>query len=644
MDNARTIVRPWLAAIAAIGLAVGGCAPLQPTEEPDPEPSRDPRIEQARDAADAGRLRDAIELFEAAATEADGFTAQRYWLRAGLLHARQGNRLRARQALVRTDADPAAADVGALRRLLNARLRLEDDATEALDAVAGGPPEALPQDVQEYWLATQAQALRANDQPLQAARVRHQRQGLLTAGALASANREALWQDLLAIPMPELRNRVPAKPDNFGGWLELAHAVRTNRLSPGDIREAVDAWYGRYPDHPARVTAFAEVATERAIERVAPPERIAVLLPLSGRYGAFGQAVQNGLVTSYYTLGDDEAPELRIYDVGANGRDPEAAYQEAVDRGVDLVIGPLTKPNLEAVMSRDDHPVPVLALNRVDDTGGDRAEGLYQFGLAPEDDAREAARLMQGMGWQNVVALAPDTEWGARVLDAFQAAFEASDGQVLESARYRNDAQDFSGPIRAVLNLDDSEARYQRLRRVLRRSLTFEPRRRHDVDGVFLAAFPNQARLIKPQIRFHRGIGLPTVATSHAYGGFPSREDNQDLDDLMIVDTPWTLQAPLPPDLSRVQEAATNAWPGQARNQPRLLALGADAFRLAGPLDVLADEPTLDIPGLTGRLGVTADQVVHRQLPAGRFQEGFVTPVVPPFRSDEAAMGPDRAP
>ncbi len=635
MHNARTIPRLWLGATAAIVLAIAGCAPLQPTDEAKQEPSRDPRAEQARDAADAGRLGEAIKLFEAAARDADGTEAERYWLRAGLLHMRQGNRLRARQALVRTDADPAADDVSPLRRLLSTELRLTDDASEALSALDGGPPEALPEDLHEYWLAAQAEALRATEQPLEAARVRERRQRLLTAGALASANRETLWQDLLAIPLPRLRSQVPAQPDIFGGWLELAYAVRTHRLRPAGIREAVDAWYDRYPEHPARVSAFAEVVTERAIERVRPPQRVAVLLPLSGRYSTFGEAVQNGLVTAYYAARGEAAPELRVYDVGTDGRDPAAAYQEAVDRGVDLVIGPLTKPNIDAIASRDDHRVPMLALNRIEGSGDTATDGIFQFGLAPEDDAREAARLMQGKGWQNVVALAPDTDWGERVLDAFRAAFETAKGQVLETARYRDDAQDFSGPIRAILNLDASRARYQRLQRVLRRRLSFDPRRRQDVDGIFLAAFPRQARLIKPQIRFHRGIGLPTVATSHAYGGYPSPEDNKDLNDLIVVDTPWTLRAPLASKLASEQAAATNAWPSQARNHPRLLALGADAFRLAGPVDVLAHEPTLDMPGLTGRLQVTQERIVHRRLPAGRFQGGLLTPLVP--TSDEGA-------
>jgi outer membrane PBP1 activator LpoA protein len=624
MHNLRCVRRLPVWPAAALALILAGCASQPP--EPTAETKQDPRIEQAREAAAAGRSREAIKLFEAAANDAEGDRADRLWLRVGLLHARDDERLKARQSLVRVDPKPTNATVRALRQLLEATLRLPDEAASSLTALEGDPPDALPDDVREYWLASQARALAATDQPMAAARVRQQRQGLLTAGARASANRNALWGLIMDIPMASLREAVPARPDTFGGWLELGHAIRTNRLDTGAMRDAVDAWYERYPEHPAQQTTFAEIAYERAAKQANPPERIAVLLPLSGRLESVGQAVQNGLMTAYYASEADTRPELIIYDVGEDGRDPGTAYEEAVERGVDLVVGPLTKPAVEAVSQRDDYPVPVLALNRVQQPGTGE---LYQFGLAPEDDAREAARLMQDMGWRNVVALTPNDNWGMRILDTFLATYEEGDRGVLETARYRRGAEDFSDPIKAILNLDASEDRYYRLRRTLQRSLKFEPRRRRDVDAIFMGAFPEAARLIKPQIRFHRGIGIPVVATSHAYNGFPRPDANKDIDNLIVVDTPWTLGSPVIPALARAQDTATSTWPAQARRHPRLMALGVDAFRLAGPVDVLAEEPTLELPGLTGSLSVDADRLIHRQLRAGRFRDGLVTPLIP---------------
>jgi len=639
--HTRPRVRLPICLIALAALLIGGCATQQPDSTPTEEQT-DPRIDQAKQAAQAGRLQEAIEAFEAAARDADGALADRLWLRAGLLHAREGERNAARRSLVRVDADPEPSGVAAIRRLLATTLRLDDDPSQALAAVDTEPPKALPQDLAEYWLETRARALRQTGNPMRAARTREARQRLLTAGPLKTANRDALWDDLMAIPLEALRAAVPARPDTFGGWLELAYAVRTNRLRPAELRDAIDDWYERYPDHPARQSAFAEVIAERATNKATPPERVAVLLPLSGQLSEVGRAIQNGLMTSYYATQPSRQPELVVFDVGADGRDATAAYNEAADRGVDLVIGPLTKSAIETIADLDEHPVPILGLNRLENPQ-DGPAALYQFGLAPEDDAREAARLMQRRGWHDVVALTPDNDWGRRVLKAFEAVVEQRDGHLLESAPYRDEAQDFGAPIKAALNLDASERRHRRLRRTLGSSIQLEPRRRQDVDAIFMAAFPQQARLIKPQLRFHRAIDVPTVATSHAYQGQPAPSQDKDINGLIIVDTPWTLGTPLASKLAKQRDMARATWPDQARNHPRLMALGIDAFQLSASMEALADEPTLSLPGLTGRLSIDDMRLVHRGLQAGMFKDGVVNPLGDPGGEPETAPDSDQA-
>src|SRR5690606_40405590 len=68
--------------------------------------------------------------------------------------------------------------------------------------------------------------------------------------------------------------------------------------------------------------------------------------------------------------------------------------------------------------------------------------------------------------------------------------------------RRSSDLQDFSRPIRALLNLDRSEQRRARLAANLGIELGFEPRRRQDADMIFLYA-PNRgvARLLAPALR-----------------------------------------------------------------------------------------------------------------------------------------------
>src|SRR5690606_28896371 len=113
--------------------------------------------------------------------------------------------------------------------------------------------------------------------------------------------------------------------------------------------------------------------------------------------------------------------------------------------------------------------------------------------------------------------------------------------RVLETAFYRPGGTDFSEPIRELLNLDASDRRYRALRNTLRRPIAFESQRRQDVDFIFVGAFPREARLIRPQLRFHHAMDVPVVATSHVFTGTANATADQDMDGVRFVDMPWLL-------------------------------------------------------------------------------------------------------
>ncbi|MFX8098647.1 penicillin-binding protein activator, partial [Acinetobacter baumannii] len=79
-------------------------------------------------------------------------------------------------------------------------------------------------------------------------------------------------------------------------------------------------------------------------------------------------------------------PEVQFYNTAAGGA--LAAYERAVADGSQLVIGPLGRAEVDALFSRGQLPVPVLALNR----GNVRPPaGAASFSLSPEDEGSAAA-------------------------------------------------------------------------------------------------------------------------------------------------------------------------------------------------------------------------------------------------------------
>lgn len=614
----RTVLYRTLAFGALVAL-LAGCD-TAPVREPTVTVPDTEEIRAAQQAEQAGRAEEAAELYDAAAADAERAVSARLRLRAAMLYLDLDERDAARTRLTRARRDGADDPFAQrLADLVEARLLIREDAEQSLTLLEPMPDD-LDADLRADWLLARARASGALERHLDAARIHHQRQDELETPEDLQANARALWDALMRLPMAQLRERVPAEPDAFGAWLELAFAIRDVRLDPEAMSDGVAAWRQRYPEHVA-AERFAEDYLAAAADDLEPPSRIALLLPLSGRLESAGNAVRQGFLAAYYATPADRRPEVRIHDIGEDGDDSLSAYRDAVDSGFELVVGPLSKPALERLTVWDDYPVPLLALNRLE-AQPEVTRGLYQFGLAPEDDAAAAAALAVALDYHRVVALTPDSDWGERVYQAFQDAYTRADGEILERQRYRSGGEDFSDEIRSLLNLDASEQRYARLRRTLNRGdIEFEPRRRADMDAVFMGAFPREARLLQPQIRFHQGIGVPVVATSQAYAGVVDAAADRDLNEVRIVETPWVLSA-ASGGHAEVRRALAGAWPDADPRLQRLRALGADAFLLAGPVDVLAMEPHLRLDGATGQLQVTREGIIHRALGAGRFRGG----------------------
>ena len=115
-----------------------------------------------------------------------------------------------------------------------------------------------------------------------------------------------------------------------------------------------------------------------------------------------------------------------------------AAYQRALAEGARVVVGPLTKEDIVAVVAAQPAglAVPTLALNTVTTSGVAPPAFLYQFALDPEQEARAVARRIATDGLVRGVALFPDNAWGQRVHDAFIQELQATGAVTLLSAQY----------------------------------------------------------------------------------------------------------------------------------------------------------------------------------------------------------------
>ncbi len=481
------------------------------------------------------------------------------------------------------------------------------------------PVHALPVPLRVRALALRAEIRMQQGDIIPALADLGQRADYLDSGEPRDQNLRLTWRLLAAAPVNLQRVDIPrGTPGQAAAWLELGAIAQQRWRDPYRFENAVQRWRQRYPDHPANRRLLDEIIAEHR-ERTSYPERIALLLPLTGRFATPARAVRDGFMAAHYEHAEQtENIDLRVHDTGDFPDDVISAYRLAVQEGADFIVGPLARDALDRLMQESRLQVPTLALNR---TSGDRRRvrgDIYQFSLDPEDEARQVAERASLDGHVRALALVQDGDWGQRVLDAFTRRFEELGGRVLSQDSFPADTNDFSQQITGLLNLNQSRQRHRALSTVLGQTAEFEPRRRQDADMIFIAAFPAQARQIRPQLRFHHAANLPVYATSHVFTGVLDTAGDRDMDGLVFPDMPWTLQ----PDEYAAIGTLRDIWGSRFDAQNRLYALGYDAYQLIPLLREGGRGFQGYFPGVTGRLYLDENDEIRRGLRWAEFHRG----------------------
>jgi outer membrane PBP1 activator LpoA protein len=282
------------------------------------------------------------------------------------------------------------------------------------------------------------------------------------------------------------------------------------------------------------------------------------------------------------------------------------------------------KEDVAAVASGASVAVPTVALNGLP---GDAPPFLFQFALDPEQEARAAARRIAADGRTRGIALFPRNAWGERLHAAFTAEAQAAGVQLTGVQFYDAGSSDFSGPLRAALSRYGGAGE-----RDAKGDLRPRDGAAEALAGpqfAFIAAMPQAARALRPQLRFQMAYEMPVYATSDAWDAGP--RPAPDLEGLLLPEMPWILHGG--DGAPALWEAMHRDWAAASRGRLRLYAFGFDAYQLLRGLNVAARGVAVN--GLTGRLTVANDGHVLRdtewaQVHAGRLQPaGMLAPPAP---------------
>lgn len=461
-----------------------------------------------------------------------------------------------------------------------------------------------------------AQLYELNEQFLTASNERNYLSGILEGNAYSS-NHQQLWQNLTNISLADLSQASQTTTNSqFAKWLQLASITKDPTYTLEEHIAAIQKWQLDNPFHPASIDLPGDLKL-LAQSAKQQPKNIALLLPLTGKFSNSGIAVREGFMAAYYqTLHKGfNVPTINIIDTEASGS-IELAYGDAQALGAEWIIGPLDKKQVNELASSPQLPIETLALNYSD--GLDNSSlptNLFQFGLSAEDEAILIADRAYHLGYRHVLALTPDNSWGKRVYASFEAYWLSLGGHISEQLFYQS-KKDYNPDIKALLNVNESQLRYKKIRQIMREPVEFETYRREDADWVFLLALPTQGRQIKPMFNFNFAARLPVFSTSHIFTGTLNKQKDMDLNGIQFTDIPWLLEdSELKKTIEKNQKLSRGSY-------SRLYALGVDAFRLYPRLQQLSSLKNSKIFGVTGDLSLDEHNKIHRKLPFSIFKNG----------------------
>jgi len=315
-----------------------------------------------------------------------------------------------------------------------------------------------------------------------------------------------------------------------------------------------------------------------------PGPPIALVLPLtSPDYARAAEAVRDGFLAAAEAAG----AKGRVKVIPHGNDDVVAAFDQAREGGARVVVGPLVRDDLRALIAADRELPVTIALNQLDDSTT-LPPRVYTFALAIESDARTIAMRMHAENVQNVAIIGGETPLMKRFASAFTGEWILLGGNLPQSL--------------ALVATQDGL-------RALRRDLA-----KLNVDAILIAIDGPDAALVRtfaPRV---------TAWASGQVNQRPGPAAARDLEDVRFVDVSWIVA----PESAAFARLPRPDYASAALD--RLYALGLDAYRVAEAF-VEAPPDRLVFDGATGRVELSDARQIAREGRLATFRSGAIVPL-----------------
>lgn len=429
---------------------------------------------------------------------------------------------------------------------------------------------------------------------------------------------ETIWQTFQTLTPWQLAEIESQELPYGKGWVRLIQFANKFGSNDAQFKRYLQQWQRQYPTHPANL--LMERITSSLDDIALARENIAVILPLTGKQKAAGNAAQQGLLSAYANQ-----PNNKLHFFDSQTLNWETLTEQLAEKEVDMVIGPLLRNNVAKYLAIEELTLPSLLLNLPQNI----ALKAHQFAISmrPEDEALQAAATLTKKQFKMPIVLVHQDAVSQRIASTFIEEWQRLTGDTPRLMPFKK-GKKMQSMLKTALGVFQSEARIKDLNNRVKHTIKADARNRRDVDMIYIVGSPTQTRLLKPYIDVSISPFadmIPIYASSRSHSAKIDESDTRDLAGLTFTEMPWLLTSQQ--QNKALKNLANTLFPERSDSLQRIFAMGFDALTLANKVEKMKTRPYIKHFGQTGVLTLNNDNILTRSLIWGKYQKTSVTEI-----------------
>jgi len=310
-----------------------------------------------------------------------------------------------------------------------------------------------------------------------------------------------------------------AEPDQKKVMLLKSRVKKTQAGSIGGITDVNTAPQEGAP-HPSPSDLYSGPVNEK---------RIGLLLPLSGKYEAFGRKVQRSIELAFQSSTSPRARTFELIPMDA-GDTPET-HLEALKKLVEenqviAIIGPVLSKSMESLRAKAEYyQTPLVSVAQVQ---GYPSPQIFSCSVSARDQvSRIVNHAMRVRNYRRFAVLAPNNKSGETLANLFWDEVATHGGEIRGFELYDPDLTDFREPVDKIIGLFYTEQRSKELNDLAekRKELNITKKTMKtiqyfnlppivDFDAVFIADEAKTTGQIIPTFAYRDAKGIPFMGIS----------------------------------------------------------------------------------------------------------------------------------